>query len=200
MHFHLGVGLHEFTNYLRKEYSHENIRFWIAVNDLKRSCQSQILVKVKEIYEWVLLWRKVYNLIIINKHKTYGTIRGIIIVNGDIIFLVSFWHQELRAKSTLTGKRWKERTKNWKTRRDSRLTRLRNTYTRYFWKKTVILGLFGRKIINICSPTEFSPRPEEGSYIIFKIPFGFLDFKYLYISNTTRLFSFLLYAFVFIIH
>ncbi|VVC34610.1 Hypothetical protein CINCED_3A020795 [Cinara cedri] len=45
------TGLHEFTNYLRKEYSHENIRFWIAVNDLKRSCQSQILLKVKEIYD-----------------------------------------------------------------------------------------------------------------------------------------------------
>ncbi|XP_025205081.1 regulator of G-protein signaling 11 isoform X2 [Melanaphis sacchari] len=45
------TGLYEFTNYLRKEYSHENIRFWLAVNDLKRSCQSQILQKVKEIYD-----------------------------------------------------------------------------------------------------------------------------------------------------
>ncbi|XP_050533395.1 regulator of G-protein signaling 11 isoform X2 [Daktulosphaira vitifoliae] len=44
------TGLQEFTNYLRKEYSHENIRFWLAVNDLKRSCQSQIHLKVKEIY------------------------------------------------------------------------------------------------------------------------------------------------------
>ncbi|XP_050435866.1 regulator of G-protein signaling 11 isoform X2 [Adelges cooleyi] len=44
------TGLQEFTNYLRKEYSHENIRFWLAVNDLKRSCQSQIQLKVKEIY------------------------------------------------------------------------------------------------------------------------------------------------------
>ncbi|XP_060834970.1 regulator of G-protein signaling 11 isoform X2 [Rhopalosiphum padi] len=45
------TGLYEFTNYLRKEYSHENIRFWLAVNDLKRSCQSQILQRVKEIYD-----------------------------------------------------------------------------------------------------------------------------------------------------
>ncbi|XP_025414340.1 regulator of G-protein signaling 11 isoform X2 [Sipha flava] len=45
------TGLHEFTNYLRKEYSHENIRFWLAVNDLKRCCQSQILQRVKEIYD-----------------------------------------------------------------------------------------------------------------------------------------------------
>ncbi|XP_065346702.1 regulator of G-protein signaling 7 isoform X1 [Cloeon dipterum] len=44
------TGLQEFTNYLRKEYSHENIRFWTAVNDLRRSSQSQIQNKVKEIY------------------------------------------------------------------------------------------------------------------------------------------------------
>lgn len=45
------TGLQEFTNYLRKEYSHENIRFWMAVNDLRRSAQSQIMRKVSEIFE-----------------------------------------------------------------------------------------------------------------------------------------------------
>lgn len=45
------TGLQEFTAYLKKEYSHENIRFWIAVNDLRRSAHSQICKKVKEIYE-----------------------------------------------------------------------------------------------------------------------------------------------------
>ncbi|KAG5890629.1 hypothetical protein JTB14_020333 [Gonioctena quinquepunctata] len=45
------TGLQEFTNYLRKEYSHENIRFWMAVNDLRRSAQSQIVWKVQEIFE-----------------------------------------------------------------------------------------------------------------------------------------------------
>lgn len=45
------TGLQEFTNYLRKEYSHENIRFWIAVNDLRHSANSQIAKKVTEIYE-----------------------------------------------------------------------------------------------------------------------------------------------------
>ncbi|CRL04267.1 CLUMA_CG017365, isoform B, partial [Clunio marinus] len=45
------TGLQEFTSYLRKEYSHENIRFWMAVNDLRRSAQSQIPRKAKEIYE-----------------------------------------------------------------------------------------------------------------------------------------------------
>ncbi|XP_031625599.1 uncharacterized protein LOC116342216 isoform X3 [Contarinia nasturtii] len=45
------TGLQEFTNYLRKEYSHENIRFWITVNDLRRSAHSQIARKVREIYE-----------------------------------------------------------------------------------------------------------------------------------------------------
>jgi regulator of G-protein signaling len=44
------TGLIEFTTYLRKEYSHENIRFWLAVIDLRRSSQSQIARKAKEIY------------------------------------------------------------------------------------------------------------------------------------------------------
>ncbi|XP_067013366.2 regulator of G-protein signaling 7 isoform X2 [Anabrus simplex] len=45
------TGLQEFTTYLRKEYSHENIRFWMAVNDLRRSSQSQIHHKVSEIFD-----------------------------------------------------------------------------------------------------------------------------------------------------
>ncbi|XP_048504973.1 uncharacterized protein LOC105693514 isoform X2 [Athalia rosae] len=45
------TGLLEFTNYLRKEYSHENIRFWMAVKDLRRSFQGQINAKVNEIFE-----------------------------------------------------------------------------------------------------------------------------------------------------
>ncbi|KAG5684823.1 hypothetical protein PVAND_014035 [Polypedilum vanderplanki] len=44
------TGLQEFTAYLRKEYSHENIRFWSAVNDLRRSAHSQIARKAREIY------------------------------------------------------------------------------------------------------------------------------------------------------
>ncbi|KAI4462239.1 G-protein gamma-like [Holotrichia oblita] len=45
------TGLREFTAYLKKEYSHENIRFWMAVNDLRRSSQSQIQRKVYEIFD-----------------------------------------------------------------------------------------------------------------------------------------------------
>jgi regulator of G-protein signaling len=45
------TGLIEFTAYLRKEYSHENIRFWSAVNDMRRSSHSQISRKAREIYE-----------------------------------------------------------------------------------------------------------------------------------------------------
>lgn len=44
-------GLAEFTGYLRKEYSHENIRFWLMVNELRRSAQSKIPAKVKDIYD-----------------------------------------------------------------------------------------------------------------------------------------------------
>ncbi|XP_026666666.1 regulator of G-protein signaling 9 isoform X2 [Ceratina calcarata] len=45
------TGLQEFTNYLRKEYSHENIRFWLAVKDLRHSYQAQIPDKVNEIFK-----------------------------------------------------------------------------------------------------------------------------------------------------
>lgn len=44
------TGLLEFTNYLRKEYSHENIRFWMAVKDLKHCHQAHIPDKVNEIF------------------------------------------------------------------------------------------------------------------------------------------------------
>ncbi|XP_047988362.1 uncharacterized protein LOC125227975 isoform X2 [Leguminivora glycinivorella] len=45
------TGLQEFTSFLRKEYSHENIRFWLAVMDLRRSSVKQISKKLEEIYE-----------------------------------------------------------------------------------------------------------------------------------------------------
>ncbi|XP_013195346.2 uncharacterized protein LOC106138673 isoform X1 [Amyelois transitella] len=45
------TGLQEFTSFLRKEYSHENIRFWLAVMDLRRSSTKQIPKKLEEIYE-----------------------------------------------------------------------------------------------------------------------------------------------------
>lgn len=45
------TGLQEFTSFLRKEYSHENIRFWLAVMDLRRSSTKQIPKKLEAIYE-----------------------------------------------------------------------------------------------------------------------------------------------------
>ena len=45
------TGLQEFTSFLRKEYSHENIRFWLAVMDLRRSSIKQVPKKLEEIYE-----------------------------------------------------------------------------------------------------------------------------------------------------
>lgn len=47
------TGLQEFTSFLRKEYSHENIRFWLAVMDLRRSSTKQIPKKLEDIYEYV---------------------------------------------------------------------------------------------------------------------------------------------------
>ncbi|KRG07377.1 uncharacterized protein LOC6585851 isoform X3 [Drosophila mojavensis] len=45
------TGLQEFTNFLEREYSHENIRFWIAVNRLRRTAHSQVARTVNEIFE-----------------------------------------------------------------------------------------------------------------------------------------------------
>ncbi|XP_026724590.1 uncharacterized protein LOC113491686 isoform X3 [Trichoplusia ni] len=45
------TGLQEFTSFLRKEYSHENIRFWLAVMDLRRSSTKQIPKKLDDIFE-----------------------------------------------------------------------------------------------------------------------------------------------------
>lgn len=45
------TGLQEFTSFLRKEYSHENIRFWLAVMDLRRSSTKQIPKKLENIYQ-----------------------------------------------------------------------------------------------------------------------------------------------------
>lgn len=55
------TGVQEFTNYLQKEKSEENILFWLAVNDLRRSSQSQVLWKVQEIYEYVIFSAGVHN-------------------------------------------------------------------------------------------------------------------------------------------
>ncbi|XP_060527624.1 regulator of G-protein signaling 11 isoform X2 [Cylas formicarius] len=50
------TGVQEFTNYLKKEKSEENILFWLAVNELRRSSQSQIIWKIQDIYnEYVKL-------------------------------------------------------------------------------------------------------------------------------------------------
>ncbi|XP_071548464.1 uncharacterized protein [Panulirus ornatus] len=45
------MGVAEFTSYLRKEYCHENIRFWQAVNDLRRGPAANMTDKVQSIYE-----------------------------------------------------------------------------------------------------------------------------------------------------
>ncbi|XP_022662969.1 regulator of G-protein signaling 7-like [Varroa destructor] len=44
-------GFREFEIYLRKEYSHENILFWKAVQDLKKGSPSNIAQKVQAIFD-----------------------------------------------------------------------------------------------------------------------------------------------------
>jgi len=47
------LGIQELLAYMKKEYSHENLRFWLAVQELKRGpgSETKIKKKVKEIYE-----------------------------------------------------------------------------------------------------------------------------------------------------
>ncbi|CAH1408424.1 unnamed protein product [Nezara viridula] len=45
------TGIQEFTNYLKKEYSHENIRFWLSVQELRHCSLKQVPEKVNKIYE-----------------------------------------------------------------------------------------------------------------------------------------------------
>merc|ERR1719225_1784588 len=47
------LGIQELLTYMKKEYSHENLRFWLAVQELKRGpgSDTKIKKKVKEIYE-----------------------------------------------------------------------------------------------------------------------------------------------------
>lgn len=47
--------------YLEKEFSIENIKFWLAVNDFKRASESDILQKSKEIFELVLPKKVLYS-------------------------------------------------------------------------------------------------------------------------------------------
>ncbi|CAH1731384.1 unnamed protein product [Aphis gossypii] len=45
------IGLQEFTKYLQKEYSLENIQFWLAVKDFKEKKELEILQVSKQIYD-----------------------------------------------------------------------------------------------------------------------------------------------------
>ena len=47
------VIIQELLQYMKKEYSHENLRFWLAVQELKRGpgSDTKIKKKVKEIFE-----------------------------------------------------------------------------------------------------------------------------------------------------
>lgn len=45
------TGVHEFEIYLRKEYSHENMLFWKAVQDLRHGSQQDVAKKVAAIFD-----------------------------------------------------------------------------------------------------------------------------------------------------
>ena len=48
------VGLREFELFLEKEFSSENIKFWLAVKKLKSLPQSQVEIHALNIYRSVL--------------------------------------------------------------------------------------------------------------------------------------------------
>ena len=45
--------IQELLAYMKKEYSHENLRFWLAVQELKHgpATEAKVKKKVKEIWE-----------------------------------------------------------------------------------------------------------------------------------------------------
>lgn len=45
------TGLREFQLFLDKEFSSENVKFWLAVEQLKRLPLSEVEAKAKEIFE-----------------------------------------------------------------------------------------------------------------------------------------------------
>ncbi len=47
------LGIHELMSYMKKEYSHENLRFWLSVQELKTGpgSEQKVKKKVKEIWE-----------------------------------------------------------------------------------------------------------------------------------------------------
>ena len=47
------IGVKELMEYMKKEYSHENLRFWLAVQELRYGpgTEAKIKKKVKEIWE-----------------------------------------------------------------------------------------------------------------------------------------------------
>jgi hypothetical protein len=47
-------GLHEFKGFLEKEYSSENINFWLAVEQLKHGPQSEVKERAEGIFRSVL--------------------------------------------------------------------------------------------------------------------------------------------------
>ena len=75
------VGLQEFTNYLRKEYSHENIRFWLAVKDLRHSFQAQIPDKVNEIFKYVshIILYIIKYFLLVDSRKAKISLNGILV-------------------------------------------------------------------------------------------------------------------------
>jgi hypothetical protein len=47
------MGLHEFEIFLKKEFSAENIHFWLSVQELKKLPLSKVAKKVNEIFRLV---------------------------------------------------------------------------------------------------------------------------------------------------
>ncbi|KAF5898258.1 regulator of G-protein signaling 21-like, partial [Clarias magur] len=45
------TGLHAFTEFLKSEYSEENIKFWLACQDYKKlTCQTEMTCEANRIY------------------------------------------------------------------------------------------------------------------------------------------------------
>lgn len=74
------TGLQELTNYLRKEYSHENIRFWLATNQLRSGPASCILQRVQEIYQYKNHFVSFFSLSLVTFEEDFSTIYQVLLI------------------------------------------------------------------------------------------------------------------------
>lgn len=144
-------GLQELTNYLRKEYSHENIRFWLATNQLRSGPASRILHRVQEIYQFVFDFHTFFLVVVVCKTLCVS------------IELGNFWHPGLRVRSISMDGQWTLSSTRWNARHGLLSIERPSTFTTCCLKKIVTHVLYVLIITNSCWPMHSNHRRRKGN-------------------------------------